>query len=234
MRGKRHFWAMILILGVCLFGISAWAHQTDSSLHVTEIRPATGEVEQLISISVEDLAHHMGFDTEGSFPPPHVLEAERQRIANYFEAHTPVSADGEDCDLRNEDFIGFPGQDGRIHYHQQWQCPRGASEVTLKNSILHGGHHGGYRHLARIQVGDDIFPTVFDPNFPTYTVHIGPGGSALAEEDAQAPADGEEESPLKFFLLENIVFVLVLLVALVIVINMGRRKRGPGKKEKAS
>lgn len=164
-------WAMVAVIAVVIgTATTAWGHQTDQSEQVTEVRAHSGEVEQLFSISVTDLAHHLGYIGHGEEASAEVLEAMRTELKEYLREHTGVAADGALCDLVEAEFVAYPAMDGRVHYHQQWQCPVRPSEVKLENRVMVDGHDG-YRHTARVQVGEAIHPTVFDASFPTYTVY---------------------------------------------------------------
>ena len=184
-------------LGVVLLvvGSPLSAHQSDQSLQMTEVRGESGEVEQLLSVSAEDLAHHLGLVGHGEFPAPAVLATNRQLFEDYLNQHTLVRADGQDCELRESRFIAFPGQDGRVHFHQLWQCPEEPARVMLGNQVMFSGH-GGYRHMGRIQVGEEIFATVFDRNYPTYTVDLNPevalGEGWPGEEGSEGGGPGEK------------------------------------------
>lgn len=191
---------MIVLVGLILMlgTHTAAAHQSDESMHVTEVRPESGEVEQLISISAEDLAHHFDHVGHHEFPSPAILEQAHDTFLAYLEANTPVQADGDECELKESKFVGYPGPDGRLHYHQLWQCPEGSKEIRLKNTVLFDMHGDGYRHMARVQVGEVITPTVFDEKFPEYNVYLGEVREASGEEVATISAevaqdDGEQQ-----------------------------------------
>ena len=173
-------------------GAGAEAHQSDRSLQMTEVRAETGEVEQLLSVSAEDLAHHLGLVGHGEFPSPTVLAAHREVLGDYLNEHVMVRADGRECELRESQFVAYPGQDGRVHFHQLWQCPPGAARVMLGNQVMFSGH-GGYRHTGRVQVGEDIFATVFDRNYPTYTVDLDPEAALPMEALEAENQKGESE-----------------------------------------
>lgn len=209
MTKKRAAASLIGAVGILLIGAAASAHQTDASLQMTEIRPETGEVEQLLSVSAEDLAHQLGFVDHGEFPSPGILATNRQVFEDYLNEHTMVRADQEECELRESSFVAFPGQDGRVHFHQLWQCPRGAARVILGNQVMFASH-GGYRHTGRIQVGVDILATVFDRNYPTYTVDLDP--SANVEEGLSGDEGDSEGTPPK----ERRIWLGMLAAALVV------------------
>lgn len=188
--------AMALVVGCWLsFAGEVEGHQTDRAEHNTEVRADSGEVEQLLSLSPVDLAHHLGHIGHGESPPAEQLEAFRDEFGDYIDDHTGVKADGEVCELTEAEFVAFPAGDGRIHRHQLWECAVDPREVVVANRVMVDGHDG-YRHIAQIQVGDDIYPTVFDGRHPTYAVY--PGATDGEEDGDETPPDsppsGEHET----------------------------------------
>lgn len=205
---------------VCGFSATASSHQTDSSTHITEVRPAEApgeetEVEQLLSISAEDLIHHMGIFEPGEETSVQDLERRRDDVARFLDSQTGVRAEGELCEVEESEFIAFPGADGRVHYRQLWNCPFNSATVTLENRVMHNTH-GGYRHMGTIQVGEDIFQTVFDSQFPTYSVYL----DTVEVEDEEAESTEENGSPWYFYLVGGILLVAV------IVMGVARVRRG--------
>lgn len=204
------FPAMLLFLALFPLSISVVdAHQTDQSMMITEVRPQTGEVELLFSISAEDLAHNFGLVSHGQFPSPAILGENRARFQSYLDHHIMVRTPEEECQALETDFVAYPGQDGRLHYHLLFQCPLGASAIVLGNQVMFSSH-GGYRHQGRIQVGEEISMTVYDANYPTYTVNIDPAlwpvradspgaTNAGATNDGESPEDQERPGRTRVF-----------------------------------
>ena len=170
---------------------TAMAHQTDRAEFIAEVRGESGEVEVLMQISVEDLAHHMGHIGHGVAPTEAILEAARDDIAQYLDERAGVMADGERCQLEESRYVAYPGSDGRVHYYQGWQCPSWSNEVTFVNRVM-VDKHGGYRHHGVIQLGEDVLQTVFDQNYPTYSVY--PEAEAEAESEGDAEVAEEEQA----------------------------------------
>ncbi len=203
---------LVFFLG---FGALASAHQTDRAEQITEIRTGSGEVEQLFSISVEDLGHHLELTATGEFPSPELLARSESTIASYIDEHTDVQVGEESCLLVEAEFIAFPAVDGRVHYHQQWQCPPNPTEVKLENRIMLDTH-GGYRHMGRVQIDDAIYPTVFDRSYPTYTVYpdTGPDIGDEAQQVESVSSRYIWNGLLHiFFGLDHVLFILALLFA---------------------
>lgn len=178
--------AVVLLMSPAVVG----AHQTDRAEQATEVRADDGEVENLYSISAEDLAHHHGHVEHGEEPTQALLDDHRDEFSTYIDDRTEVRADGDPCRLAEHGFVDYPGRDGRVHYRQLWDCPVDVHEIELENRIMLDHHHGGYRHMGRIQIEDDIYPTVFERQFPTYAVYpeyVGEDDQVIAEVDPPEP-----------------------------------------------
>jgi hypothetical protein len=213
--------AAISGLTITVCGWTATAHQTDQSLHIAEVSPETGTVEQLLLLSLEDLTYHLGVTGHHEVPTAAMVVEARPRIAEYLNAQTPVVADGNLCELRDGVFRALPGPDGRVQYHQIWDCPPGAREVTLQNRALFTTP-GGYRHTGRIQVGEQVYTTVFDDRFPTYAVYV----LSVDVEEEESDSDDEAERRVP----RSLVAVLLVLVGVGVrwKVSAARRGRGQG------
>lgn len=181
------------VLVMTIVAVVGWAHQTAESQHQVEVRPAQGEIEQLLSIAAEDLAHHLGHIDHGQRLRPMLLDEIREEVGDYIDDHTGIRADGEDCRLEQSEFIYYPAEDGRVHRYQKWDCPAEPDELEFANQVMLDGH-AGYRHTARIQVGDDIFFKVFDENYPTAAVYPSPATESAPDESGEeSDAEGVVE-----------------------------------------
>ncbi len=198
MSGNRKAALLIWIVAVLSTTVvaTAMAHQTDRAEFIAEVRGESGEVEVLMQISVEDLAHHMGHIGHGVAPTEEILEAARDDIAQYLDERAGVMADDERCQLEESRYVAYPGSDGRVHYYQGWQCPSWPNEVTFVNRVM-VDMHGGYRHHGVIQLGEEVLQTVFDQNYPTYSVYPEPepesDGEAEEAEDEQAEGEAPDQ-----------------------------------------
>lgn len=172
---------------------TGWAHQTDESEQFVEIRPDEGEAEQLLMVSAADLAHHLGHVPHHQEPSAGELDEIRGELLEYIEDNTGVRADGELCELADSEFVEYPGDDGRVHSHQLWECPVNPEVVEVANRVMLDTHDG-YRHTARIEVDDEVRTTVFDPNYPTYEVpHLPPPPAEPRQADDDDTSPGGED-----------------------------------------
>lgn len=216
--GKRWAWLGVLV-AVMMVQAVAGAHQTDRAEQQTEVRAESGEVEHLYSLSATDLTHHLGFSDHDDEITQEMLDEHRQALKDYINDYTLVEADGEECELGEYEFVAYPAEDGRVHFLQLWECPAEPEEVEIHNQVMLDMHHGGYRHMARIQVGDDIFPTVFDPSYPSYSVYPGHGERSGSSGADDAPDEGagesageegdEERGPFSWALIASLIIVVV-------------------------
>ena len=212
--------AAILALTFVMAGQMAWAHQTDRAEHHSEVRSDSGEVEQLLQISATDLIHNMGLGHEAT---PELLEEAKEDIKELFADDTAVLADGEMCQLEDSEFVQYPGGDGRVHFHQLWQCPERADEITVANRLMVESHDG-YRHMGQIQVGDEIYRTVFDSGYPTFSVY------PTADEEVEESQPGSDDEDSQVGGLGIAVIAAAVVSFLGATVLFWRRRKAPGKK----
>ncbi|RAL20270.1 hypothetical protein DL240_17990 [Lujinxingia litoralis] len=209
---------LVLVLGMGRASV-AGAHQSDESMHVVEIDQATGQVEQLVSVSGADLAHHLGWLDHGESVRLAMLEPHQEEMASYMVRRVRVWADGQACRLEDWQFVNLLGQDGRVHLHVSSTCAERPEAVTLENRIMMEGA-GGYRHMGRAQVGERVWPMVFDVSFPTFVVDLPVvEGGAPDAEAAEASASAE---PGHALVLGGVTLV-VALGAVLLAVGAGRR-----------
>lgn len=173
-----------MVVGLVLGMPAAHAHQSDESTHLVEIEAESGLIEQLVSISAGDLAHHMGWIGHDEELQRARLEEGAEELESYMVRRLRVWADEAPCRLESSRFVNLLGQDGRVHLHVGSRCEPGAAAITLENRIMMEGP-GGYRHMGRAQAGDRVWPMVFDVSFPTYVVNL-----PVEEGGAVASSDG--------------------------------------------
>ena len=152
--------------------LAASAHQTGKSTFIVHIKPETGEVDTLLAGPTIDA----GDGAFGYGPGEHDWTRERltqawPRIRAYLDENIAVTNDGKPCKVL-EQKTSDPGDPVALWFLKAFQCEQPLGEVVLKNSAM-VETPGGYRHFARIQVGEgDVKATVFNDRTPTYTVSI--------------------------------------------------------------
>lgn len=196
----------------------AEAHQTAMSTLNAEIRPDAREVDLLLAVSATDLGSFLRLDARGE---GFVDEAERERaepqMAAYLNANLRVENDGAVCSTKKAGLVQTERPMTALFYRKTLVCAAPLGAVTIHNHVLLKDV-GGYTHYGRIQLGEDIHTTVFDPGSPSYTVEI-VGGS-------EAPAEMAEQKLSEIFSafiwqgtlhiwegLDHVLFVICLLLA---------------------
>ena len=185
----------LLVAGVLMAVTAAgWAHQTEESEHHAEVDAQQGEVDQLLSISAADLAHHLGHLAHGEDATPELLREIRGEMSDYIDEQTGVRTDETDCSLVEAEFVEYPGEDGRVHRRQVWECPERPDKVEFANQMMLD-HHGDYRHVGNIQVGEQTYHTVFDRSYPTYSVYPQPADPQQQDEPEAQSDESDERGP---------------------------------------
>jgi len=161
-----------ILLTFLLLAPPAFAHQTGKSTFVVHVKPDTGEVDTLLTGPAIDAAD----GTFGYGPGEHDWTRDRLvekwlQIGTYLDKSIEVSNDGEPCeaveqDTSKPDPVSF-------WFLKAFACELPLGEVVLRNEAM-VDTPGGYRHFARIQVGEDgVQTTVFNAQTPTHTVVVG-------------------------------------------------------------
>src|SRR5690554_842472 len=132
MSGGASVYAVGTMVAGSLLGMpGAVAHQSDESTHLVEIDPESGLVEQLLSVSAGDLAHHLGWVGHDEELKREQLEEGADELESYMVRNVRVWADGEACRLENSRFVSLLGQDGRVHLHVGSRCAKRPAAITL-------------------------------------------------------------------------------------------------------
>lgn len=225
-----------LIVTLCavfsvLFGTSfaiseASAHQTASSTLMVHVKPETREVDQFISVASRDLAHHLGMIEESETPDAaQLLEAQAQFVAA-LSAELTVRNNGAVCEPVQEKLVMLETLAERVSFLKTVRCAENLGELIFENRVMLTSV-GGYRHFGRIQLGEEVFTTVFDTKFPTYTMQVhGEEASGAGSERAGAASAGASVSTWDVFVrylwqgllhiligLDHVLFVICLLFA---------------------
>ncbi|MBA2663556.1 MAG: HupE/UreJ family protein [Bradymonadaceae bacterium] len=154
----------------------AMAHQTAASTLIVHIKPEAREVDHLVSVSARDLAHHIGLVGEAEEPATEQLLAATATLVASLSADLVLTNDGVRCEAIEEKLVMTEGLAERVNFLKVVRCERPLGEVTIENRIMLTAP-GGYRHFGRVQLGEEVFTTVFDGQFPSYTMHLGEPGA---------------------------------------------------------
>lgn len=209
-----------LLLGFfAVVGVGFWtpaqAHQTAMSTLNVEIRPDAREVDMLLAVSAIDLASFMKLtkQSEGVIEPALRAQLEPQ-FAAYLSPKLRAQNNGENCPASSEGFVQPDKPMAALFYRKTLTCDAPLGEVTLSNRVLLEEREG-YTHYGRIQLGEDIHTTVFNPENPNYTVEVLADTQAMAEQSVfEVVSDFMWLGVLHIVLgPDHVLFVLCLLLA---------------------
>lgn len=165
----------------------ASAHQTASSTLMVHVKPETREVDQFISVASRDLAHHLGMIEENDTPEVEQLRGAQDKLVAALSADLTVRNNGAVCEPVEEKLVMLETLAERVSFLKTVRCAENLGELVFENRVMLTSV-GGYRHFGRIQLGEEVFTTVFDTKFPTYKMQVH-GGEAAGAEAASAGAD---------------------------------------------
>ncbi len=141
---------------------------------MVHVKPETREVDQFISLPARDLAHDLGVIAESETPEAGQLLAIQDKIVAALSADLTVLNNGSKCETIEEKLVMVETLAERVSFMKVVRCADELGELKLENKIMLTAV-GGYRHFGRIQLGEEVFTTVFDSQFPTYTMNLGDG-----------------------------------------------------------
>ncbi len=171
---NRIFHLVLAALALCFslgLALPLAAHQTGKSVFVVHVRPETSVVDTLLTMPIIDA----GDGAFGYGPEEHPWTREElaekwPEIQPYLDRNVTVSNDGAPCEV-TERKASPAGNE--VWLLKAFNCEGPLGEVELANRAMLETP-GGYRHLGRIQVGEegDVTATVFNTQTPTYTVSV--------------------------------------------------------------
>ncbi len=199
---------LTLVAGKGAFEIStAQAHQTASSTLVVHVKPETGEIDQFISVPARDLAHDLGVIAESETPQASQLLAVQDKIVAALSADLTVRNNGQKCETIEENLVMLESLAERVSFMKVVRCAEALGELQLENNVMLTAV-GGYRHFGRIQLGEEVFTTVFDSQFPTYTMQLGEAKSGAAHS-AESGAIASLGSVFVRYLWQGLLHILI-------------------------
>lgn len=171
----------VLVGFLTTFGLSvAHAHQTDSSTLMVHVKPETQQVDLFISVSARDLGHDLGILTESEEPGLMKMLANQSKFIAELSADLTVRNNGSECKAIEENLVMLESLVERVSFMKVVHCADELGELQFENKVMLTTV-GGYRHFGRIQLGEEVFTTVFDNQFPTYTMQLNEGGAAATK-----------------------------------------------------
>ncbi len=176
-------WVLATLLTCALPASPARAHQTADSRLEVEIRPEANEIDLLALIPSADLAETLKIPLgpEALLDPPELVES-AERVIAYLRGSIGARRGGRACLPVGEATLRLGERKRQVLYLETLRCSAERGPVLLHHAALF--EQGRYRHLARIQVGDEVTTTVFSPGLARTTIPLkdrpGPAGRALS------------------------------------------------------
>lgn len=179
----RFFAAAVAFLSLMTgFAQQAPAHQTGQSMFVAHVITDTGKIDTLLNAPPVDIAHAAQIDPgdDGIYDPAE-LHRSWPQLGFYTDPHIEVTNDGEPCEV--VEHRTSPAENPTEYWFlKAFQCPLPLGEVKLTNSAM-AETTGGYRHIGKIQVDDDLHTTVFNRASPSFVLALGETGETTSVPD---------------------------------------------------
>ncbi|MFU8807000.1 MAG: HupE/UreJ family protein [Bradymonadaceae bacterium] len=165
---------LIFLAFTFVFGLAVpvAAHQTAQSNVLIHVKPETRQVDFLLSVASRDVAHYLGLIEEVDVPDQELMEGATADIIAFLDAQLVARNDGVICPTTEARIVRTGPLTERTNFLKAVECEEPLGEVNLESRAMLDAV-GGYRHFGRVQVGEDVYPTVFDTQFPDYILHLG-------------------------------------------------------------
>lgn len=166
----------------------AWTHPTSPGRTSIQVHADTRTIDLLTEVNREDLGEFLKLDTDGNnITDLKEIEAGKETLRAYIVKNLSITNNDAACTVTQQRFVPSDARSKRVRYLQQWTCADPLAALAISNRILFDDV-GGHRHLARVQLGDDVRTTTFAREFPVYTLTLTPptDGSAIDAPKAAA------------------------------------------------
>jgi hydrogenase/urease accessory protein HupE len=163
--------ALIALSILLSLAAPAAAHQTAQSHTIIDVKAEERQVDFLLSLATRDVAHYLELIEEGETPSQALMEAAIPAIVTFLDGQAVARNGGEVCPTTEARIVRTGPITERINFLKVAHCEAPLREVVIENRVMFDAV-GGYRHFGRIQVGEEIYATVFDQQFPDYMLHF--------------------------------------------------------------
>ncbi len=175
----------------CWMG-SADAHMTSMGTLLAKIVPEKRQIRVVVSVSRDDIGTFLKLDKNAD---KRINESElsghRPAIARYINERVVVSNNSRFCSVTHQKYLRRREvmSKRRLFLRLVFHCGQPLKKIVFENKILFEDV-GGYKHMGRIQSGRQVFTTIFNRIFPSYSLEI----RVLPSSPAKA---GSKVAPVK-------------------------------------
>ncbi|MBH24103.1 MAG: hypothetical protein CMH57_06560 [Myxococcales bacterium] len=177
------------LLAVSLAPAAVHAHPTSMGNTLIHVKPASQDVDLFASVARNDLGEYLKLDQDGNnVTDEREVHAQRDVAIDYMASHLRVTNGGQPCPPVETRLIPSSPDKPRVNLMMTARCAAPLGSVTIANRILFEDR-GGHRHTARIQLGEEVYTTVFSREAPDYTLQIGArhdSGGPIPHPDASS------------------------------------------------
>lgn len=150
-------WCLLLI---ALISSNAFAHQTGKSVFIAHIKPDV--VDTLLTFPLTDVVTHLELSESGE-----PTTKDREKITAYLSKKVRVSVDKQTC-ATDEIKLGPTKRGTDVWFLKAFRCADPMRATFHVEAMTES--EGGYMHLAKIEVQDEILTTVFTTGQATFSL----------------------------------------------------------------
>ncbi len=187
-KSLRQSWVLgWMLLALCSLG---WlssrpiqAHMTSMGTLLATIDTANRQVRLVVSVSRDDLGTFLKLDKNKNKRISYdEMDGHRLAVARYLAERLKLSNNSWFCEVTEQSFLKKreARSKRRLFLRQVYRCAKPLEKLIFQNKILLEDT-GGYRHVGRIQWGQNVYTTIFSRMYPTYSLDIKKAQAAAAK-----------------------------------------------------
>lgn len=203
--------SLILLVAVGIFLICpvASAHQTGASNFVAHVKAEENQIDTLLAFPGRDVADEMGldFDESGDISSTEI-SVQFPKLVERVSSKIEVSNDGRPCEVIEEK-TSDPRQSVEAFWIlKAYRCDAPLSDVRIVNRVMLESPQS-YRHFGKIQLGEEVYTTIFGAEGDTYEIRVGGPPPPVFEVVKRYLLDGVKHI---VFGPDHVLFVLLLVL----------------------
>lgn len=159
------------------------AHMTSMGTLLATIDTANRQVRLVVSVSRDDLGTFLKLDKNKNKRISYdEMDGHRLAMARYLAERLKLSNNSWFCEVTEQSFLKKreARSKRRLFLRQVYRCAQPLEKLIFQNKILLEDT-GGYRHVGRIQWGQNVYTTIFSRMYPTYSLDIKKAQAAAAK-----------------------------------------------------